>query len=228
MANKRFKNLSLSSTDIQDQTYKQFFGGGAEEWGNRGTFQLYLLKKLGLKPQSMFLDIGCGPLRGGVHFIDYLDSGRYCGVDFNADLIKAGKKVIEAEDLSSKNPTVETVLHFEFGDVGPFDYALAFSVLNSETADKCFAELPSVMKVGGKVYITHARWFKKKFKPGGLRNFQRWFKKGFEPRGLPQFQVTNWIKNAKQIDANLDIAAWGWEQCREVFPVVELTMKEIK
>ena len=41
----------------------------------------------GLKPEHKLLDVGCGPLRGGIKFINYLEPGNYYGVDKRADVI---------------------------------------------------------------------------------------------------------------------------------------------
>lgn len=45
-------------------------GGMAKE---HGQWQLEFMKKQGLKKSHTLLDIGCGVLRGGRYFIDYLN-----------------------------------------------------------------------------------------------------------------------------------------------------------
>lgn len=47
-------------------------GGLWEEMGQR---QLEFLVEQGLGPCDDLLDVGCGSLRGGVHFIRYLEQG---------------------------------------------------------------------------------------------------------------------------------------------------------
>jgi ubiquinone/menaquinone biosynthesis C-methylase UbiE len=39
--------------------------------------------------QHKLLDIGCGALRGGIHFINYVDAGNHYGLDLNSWLIEA-------------------------------------------------------------------------------------------------------------------------------------------
>src|SRR5205807_6035012 len=53
--------------------------GGA--WEEIGRLQFEFLTGNGLKPHHRLLDVGCGALRGGLHFIRYLDEGNYVGVD---------------------------------------------------------------------------------------------------------------------------------------------------
>src|SRR5256714_13012220 len=50
-------------------------------WDYLGKLQLDYLVEQGLKPEHYVLDVGCGPLRAGVHFIGYLEPGHYAGVD---------------------------------------------------------------------------------------------------------------------------------------------------
>ena len=60
-------------------------------WDKIGKLQFNFLKKMGLKPEYYFLDVACGSLRGGIHFIDYLESGHYFGIDKDKELLEAGK-----------------------------------------------------------------------------------------------------------------------------------------
>ena len=67
--------------------------GYVEEWEQHGQAQFDYLKSKGLEPQHTFLDIGCGPLRGGIHFIRYLDAGNYYGVEKNAEVLETARDV---------------------------------------------------------------------------------------------------------------------------------------
>lgn len=53
-------------------------------WEEIGQLQIDFLKSEGLLPAHRLLDIGCGTLRGGRHFIGYLDAGRYTGTELSA------------------------------------------------------------------------------------------------------------------------------------------------
>src|SRR5689334_15595174 len=59
-------------------------------WDELGQLQFDFLVNNGLKPQHYLLDIACGSLRAGVHFIPYLEVGHYLGIDKEEDLIQAG------------------------------------------------------------------------------------------------------------------------------------------
>src|SRR3954453_8856690 len=48
-------------------------------WDELGKLQLDYLVGQGLKPEHYVLDVGCGPLRAGVHFIGYLEPGQQRG-----------------------------------------------------------------------------------------------------------------------------------------------------
>ena len=58
---------------------------------------------MGLQPKHRFFDIGCGSLRGGVHFIRYLDKNNYFGTDISSELIKVGIKKELTSELRKKN-----------------------------------------------------------------------------------------------------------------------------
>ena len=51
--------------------------GPAKLWKMKRDFQIKFLKKSGLLPKHYLLDIGCGTLRGGIPFIEYLDEKKY-------------------------------------------------------------------------------------------------------------------------------------------------------
>ena len=59
-------------------------------WDEIGRLQFEYLVSQGLKPTDVLVDVGCGSLRGGVHFIRYLDPGHYFGVDKHIEHIIYG------------------------------------------------------------------------------------------------------------------------------------------
>lgn len=73
-------------------------------WKELQRYQLNVLKKMGLLPQHRLLDIGCGPLQGGLAFIDYLDPGRYCGLDVRESAIEEAHKQVARARLTGKQP----------------------------------------------------------------------------------------------------------------------------
>lgn len=76
--------------------------------------------------------MAAGSLRGGVHFIRYLEAGNYIGIDINQSLLDAGFAVeLKAAELRDKVPRENLVclVEFEFDLLGcQFDFALAHSL----------------------------------------------------------------------------------------------------
>ena len=128
-------------------------------WDTVGTLQFELLVREGLQPQDRLLDIGCGSLRGGVHFIRYLDTGHYAGVDKSAERLAAGRDVeLEAAGLAHKEPVLEVLEDFEFERLGQtFDYAVALSLfthLPLELVERCLVRVDPVLASGGRLFAT--------------------------------------------------------------------------
>jgi SAM-dependent methyltransferase len=98
-------------------------------WEEIGSLQFDFLVRQGLQPNHYLLDVGCGSLRGGIHFVRYLDTGHYFGIDISKELLDAGKYELEINRLTSKNPVLCEMGDFDFPSLAQtFDYALAQSV----------------------------------------------------------------------------------------------------
>jgi SAM-dependent methyltransferase len=133
--------------------------GFPEEWEEHGKAQFDYLTGHGLEPRHYFLDIGCGPLRGGVHFIRYLEPGRYFGVDKNADVLEeAAELELDRYGLRDKRPTLKADESFDFPSLGQsFDYAWAQSVFTHLTVNsiiRCLMNVEQVLVPGGRFYAT--------------------------------------------------------------------------
>jgi hypothetical protein len=59
-------------------------------WEGIGRLQFEFRLRQGLAPSDCFHDIACGSLRGGVHFINYLDPGNYLGIEKQRRLVELG------------------------------------------------------------------------------------------------------------------------------------------
>ncbi len=203
----QYESIRLTPEEIVSEAYKQHLGGGKDQWDQRGGFQLLFLKSMGLLPSSHFLDIGCGPLRAGVHLIDYLDAGNYIGFDYNTDFITAARSVVESKGLMHKRPQLAWIPDFDCGGMDwKADFALAFSVLNhcSEPQRHAFFQcIPKALRARARLYITHASWLRS----GHLR-----------ASGL---KITRTIRSDL-----LDITQHGWEHRDDIFPILELTKIE--
>jgi len=91
----------LSNKDIKKKVHRAFVGG---LWDELGHLQLDFLVKSGLMPDHKLVDIGCGSLRGGVHYVEYLNEGNYYGLDINQSLIEAGTIELKEAGLLDKKP----------------------------------------------------------------------------------------------------------------------------
>lgn len=130
-------------------------------WDEVGKLQFDFLLQQGLQPNMKLLDVGCGCLRGGLHFIRYLNAGNYYGIDSNESLINAGYEIeLGLTNLKEKMPRANLLVNeqFQAGLLGvAFDFAIAQSVfthLPMNIIKCCFTELAKCMKPGGKFYAT--------------------------------------------------------------------------
>ena len=101
-------------------------------WDEIGKLQFDFLVERGLRPDHYLLDIGCGSLRGGVHFIRYLSEGHYFGVEKEESLLEAGRSVeLKRYALEEKEPQLFAVDDFDLSALPSqveFDFMLAQSV----------------------------------------------------------------------------------------------------
>ena len=133
--------------------------GNVPYWDYLGKLQLDYLVARGLKPEHRLLEVGCGPLRAGVHFIGYLEPGHYAGVDKWDDVLETARRVeLKRYGVEDRNPTLLANERFEFGQLGrTFDYAIAQSVfthLPLNSIIRCLVEMGRVLDPGGRFYAS--------------------------------------------------------------------------
>lgn len=119
-------------------------------WEELGQLQFSFLTQQGLKPTNTMLDFGCGALRGGLHFIGYLETNNYWGIDISREILENGKRFLREAGLESKKPTLLVVKDLSFDALKgkKFDYILAQSVLSHMTLSDieiCFKNIRKVM-----------------------------------------------------------------------------------
>jgi SAM-dependent methyltransferase len=133
--------------------------GNMPYWDYMGKLQLDYLVERGLKPEHYLLDVGCGPLRAGIHFIEYLETGHYAGIDHNAEMLEITREVeLPKHNLVQKQPHLLANHLFEFEKFGmTFDYAIAQSVFTHMPLNnimRCLVQMSRVLKPGGRFYAT--------------------------------------------------------------------------
>jgi SAM-dependent methyltransferase len=156
-----YDDLQRLAADVAEGRHRDVIGG---MWDVVGELQLEFLKGQGLAPHHRLLDVGCGSLRGGVRFVDWLNAGNYFGIDISAALLEAGyERELGPLGLQAKLPqgNLRTTGDFDATPFGvQFDMALAQSVfthlpLNMIAA--CLEQTARVMKPGGRFFATFFR-----------------------------------------------------------------------
>jgi SAM-dependent methyltransferase len=147
----------LTDEEIARGVHRDFVGG---MWERLGRLQFEYLCARGLQPGDRILDVGCGALRGGIHFIRYLDPGCYYGIDMNASLLAAGRDAeLSRAGLTDRNPHLLLNERFEFDRFGvTFPWALAQSVfthLPVNSIERCLVNMAAVLEPGGRFYATY-------------------------------------------------------------------------
>lgn len=130
-------------------------------WEEMGRLQAAFLCGQGLRPGHRLLDLGCGSLRGGVHFARYLEPGNYYGHDNNQSLIDAGYELELADaGLQDRVPRANLSCSSDFtlpvAD-GFFDFAIAqslFSHLTFNSIRRCLETVAPKFRAGGVLYAT--------------------------------------------------------------------------
>ena len=121
----------------------------------------FLVKK-GLRNHHELLDIGCGTLRGGRHFIKYLNLTKYYGIDISLNAIESAKQLVLEEKLSDKKPQLlfnkNKQLNFSCFSGEKFDFLLAQSVfthLKPHHISECFEYVGHIMNDNSAFYFTY-------------------------------------------------------------------------
>jgi hypothetical protein len=131
---------------IRQVGHREYVGG---HWAEIGALQFDFLVEQGLRPGHVLLDIACGALRGGVHFIPYLEPGNYLGVDKERQLIELGlARELPPAIRAEKRPELLVSDRFEFERLSRRpDFALAqslFTHLPAGHIEACLARLRAV------------------------------------------------------------------------------------
>jgi ubiquinone/menaquinone biosynthesis C-methylase UbiE len=128
--------------------------GSRESWLRIGQMQFDYLVKHGLKPDMRMLEIGCGNLRAGRLFVDYLDSGNYYGTDISPDILLAAQRTVSEYGLQRKLPYLSLVddLKLDFLPDGHFNVVHAHSVFSHSplsVIEECLSHVGRIMAPGG-------------------------------------------------------------------------------
>ena len=150
------QTMEERSQFISSHKWRSAVGG---MWNQIGTLQFNFLVTQGLLSHHRFLDVGCGSLRGGVHFIKYLQDGHYHGMDKNQDLLDKGRhEELPLLNLQNRKIQLSCRDDFQFLHFGEeFDFAIAQSVFTHlpwNSILRCLAEIKKVLGTEGKFFST--------------------------------------------------------------------------
>jgi SAM-dependent methyltransferase len=139
--------------------HRDYVGG---MWEEMGRLQFEFLVSRGLQPDQVFLDIGCGSLRGGVHFIRYLQPGNYLGIEKEGELIGRGLvKELPPGVRAEKRPEFVVSDSFGFAEFSKHpDVSLAqslFTHLNADHIELCLSNLRANVPSGHEFYATFTK-----------------------------------------------------------------------
>ena len=149
--------VEMDEAKIAEREHRRFVGG---RWNEIGTLQRDYLVSRGLQPGHALLDVGCGALRAGRHFVSYLEPNGYYGIDINPTLIEAGWNVELDDEQRAKLPlsNLRSTDRFDADFGVQFDMAIANSVFTHVSLNHmrlALFRLSKVMRSGGEFYATY-------------------------------------------------------------------------
>ena len=176
------------------------------QWETMGAFQLAYMKGVGLEPHHQFLDVGCGLLRAGLHFIRYLEPGHYCGLDGSREILAAARVELRWAGLEDRGAELLHTRLFEAERFGrTFDFALAQSVFSHTTANTINVALQKIQHVLAPEGRFYATFFED---PAGTRGFRE-----IEHRAAGSW-VTRTTPHSDPFHYGLDLFEWMAEGTR--------------
>jgi len=145
----------LTAQDVRLKKHRTLVGG---HWDEIGRLQLDYLISRGLRPDSTLLDVGCGALRGGVHFVRYLADANYYGIDINQSLLQAGLLELNEAGLNGKRVNLHRTDEFDASSFGvKFDFGISISLVTHLCANQiihCFLQMRRVMHDRSSFFVT--------------------------------------------------------------------------
>ncbi len=153
-----YYNTEVIGRAIEQRRHRELVGG---LWDEIGKLQFDFLRARELTPASRLIDIGCGCLRGGVYFVEFLEPANYYGMDISEDLLNAGYDCeLRDRNLQDRLPRVNLIADGEFQFAKfpvTFDVGIAVSLfthLPSEHVRQCLSRLAPRMQRRGALFAS--------------------------------------------------------------------------
>lgn len=158
MIENNYYKSEFVSRKLAAKKHRELIGG---RWDEIGMLQFKYMIAKGLLPTDKLADIGCGSLRGGVHFIKYLNPHNYYGFDLNRSIIDAGLRH-EIEPLGLTHKVAESHMFAAEGFAFPahwqnINHAIALSLfthLTLNTIMQCLSHLHTILAPSARVHAT--------------------------------------------------------------------------
>ncbi len=118
---------------------------------NEDYFRKILVPFMGLRKDSIILDVGCGLGFIGMRLAEFMPRGKVIGLDLNPDLIEEAEKRSRGAKIGNLEFRVGDACALPFGD-NSFDLSICQTLLmHLKDPSKCVAEMRRVAKKGGRV-----------------------------------------------------------------------------
>ena len=143
--------------DNLELSWHRLAAGG--HWADEGAWVFDFLRRQGLVPEQMVLDVGCGSLSAALHLLPYMVRSHYWGFEKDIELYIAGAQI----ELPRAGVAAE-LGHFIVNDdfdlseaPHPFDVAIASSLFRRLTLNgiaQCIAGVVKKLAPDGRFYAT--------------------------------------------------------------------------
>ncbi len=140
-----------------DLAWHRLAAGG--HWADEGEWVFDFLRRQGLRPEDMLLDVGCGSLAAAIGLLPYMERSHYWGYEKDLELYIAGSQI----ELPRVGVPVELghfIVNddFDFSDAPhPFNVAIASSLFRRLTLNgiaRCIASVVKKLTPEGRFYAT--------------------------------------------------------------------------
>jgi SAM-dependent methyltransferase len=133
-----------------------------DRWLALGQMQFDYLVKHGLAPDDRMLEIGCGNLRAGRLFIEYLDTAHYHGIDISPEILLAAQETLVSQGLRDKLPYLTLVHDLRLAHLPDHHFTVVhahsvFSHSPVSVIDECLAHVGRILAPGGLFDFTYNR-----------------------------------------------------------------------